>query len=398
VRILALPFYTAWKTVSSTPSEYWKDSFQALVDDEFAYSPTIKIVLHNGVSTVVRVVGKFNTESLTRNNDNYQKILFSDYDYTVSIGDLFVFDSLNWLCTDISSTAVSKSCTVELCTTTLSLYKNHILFQFPAIISNKYSMGVENENNKYITLNDDEIIITISDNVNSQNIEVNDVITLGDRNYFVQSIQDVVKSGLLILKMKVTVEEVDSHVFVVEIMNNSGILNVDDNLTLNCVATDNGIVDSSPTLSYLSSNTAVATVSSSGVVTAKSVGTATITVGYGTVSDTLNITVQSASASDDYKVSVSGASTVKLENNITLSATIFNNGVIDSTETVTWTITNNDASSNVYLSLVSSTGSTITLKSTSVSSYVGQLVTIRASKHDDATVYDDFVVQIKSLF
>ena len=46
-----------------------------------------------------------------------------------------------------------------------------------------------------------------------------------------------------------------------------------------------------------------------------------------------------------------GDSTVVLSNNITLEALVYNNGVIDETKGVNWTLSNDDGSSNVYLTI-----------------------------------------------
>jgi len=66
--------YNAYLSVTkSTPSEIYKDEFQELVNSEYENTTTIKEVLHNGNPITVRVVGKFNTETLSKRNDNYQK-------------------------------------------------------------------------------------------------------------------------------------------------------------------------------------------------------------------------------------------------------------------------------------------------------------------------------------
>jgi hypothetical protein len=197
--------------------------------------------------------------------------------------------------------------------------------------------------------------------------------------------------------MKYSEEEAVTHVYITTIQNPDATLYVDDTLILDVVCTDNGSTVLSPTLTYQSSDTDVATVSSVGVVTCIAEGTATITTTFNSVSDTLNLTVQSELIPDNYTVSVSGASTVKLNSNITLTSTIFNNGVEDLSKSVNWSFSNQDGSSNVYASLVSSTGNGITLKATNNNSYVGKYVVVRASKSDDNLVFAEHVVQIKSL-
>ena len=104
-------FYAYLSVTKSTPSDIYKDEFQELVNSEYENATTLKEVLHNGNPITARVVGKFNTETLSKRNDNYQKIIFKTPDYEVKVGDIFEFDSAKWICTDVTYTTVSKSCT-----------------------------------------------------------------------------------------------------------------------------------------------------------------------------------------------------------------------------------------------------------------------------------------------
>lgn len=394
---MALPFYSAWKTVSSTPSDYWKDSFQALVDSEFENSPTTRTVLHNGTSVVVRVVGKFNTESLGRKNDNYQKILFSDSDYTVSIGDLFVFDSLNWLCTDISSTTVSKSCTVQLCTNTLSLYKNHILYQIPAIVFDEvrlYSLGVES--NKYFVLNDDEIIVTTSNNADALNIELNDRFLIGLRNYKVLSIQDITPNGLLVIKMKVTLEDVDANLYTINILNGSSVnLHVTSTLQLHVnVYLDGDQISPTPTLTYISSDEEICTVSSTGLVTAVALGRCTITVSANGVSDTITVNVVEEEIDNIiYKLFSTSLpdDEIKVGSTKTYVAQKFNNGTVIN-QAFTFSVVGNVSASDYEIAIINTNTCLIKALRSGVS------FTLRAVDDSDSSKMVDKVISLKNLF
>jgi hypothetical protein len=399
VKDMSLPFYNAWRTVSPiTPSEYWKENYQKLVDEKFENSPTIKTVKHNGIDIIVRVVGKFNTEALTRKNDDYQKIIFKDYDYVVNVGDLFEFDDLKWICTDVSSTAVTKSCSVQLCNNTLSFYSttDSSLHQIPCIITNK--LTIKEDSSNYLSTVDNQFYLLTRNDAVTQQIKPNDKFKLGIYNYQIESLPDDISNpGLLLFKLSYSQVAQESHTYTVDIQNKDTTLYVNDTLTLDVICTDNLQQVTSPTLTYQSSSIEVATVLN-GIVTCVAEGTTVITVTFNGVSDTLNLTVQTEQIQDNYTISITGDSTVKLNSNITLNASVYNNGVLDSSKSVVWNVYNQDQSSNQYLSIVSQDGSSIVLKATNNSSYVGRYVVVKASKDGDSSIYKEHVVQIKALF
>jgi len=394
---LVLSFYNSLRTISSTPTEYWKDSMEALVDAKFDNSPTIKTVTHNGTSIVVRVVGKFNTETLSRNNDNYQKIIFKDSDYTVDIGDLFVFDSLTWLCTDVSSTPVSKSCSVQLCNNTLSYYSTttSTLYSIPCIITDKLLLN--QDENKYITTVDNQVYMIVSNTTTTRQINPSDIFKIGIYNYEVVSTpDDITKSGLLVFKLKYSEVEQVLPVFTVEILNGSTLTTgVGTNVQLNCVV-KNGTTPLSPTpsLIYSSSSTSVCTVSSTGLVTPVINGSATITVKLAsdlTILDTIAVTV--SVTQNNYTYTLSSTSTpdteIKLNQTKTYTAQKYNNGVA-----VVQTFTFSVSGDATAYTLTTVDGNNCTIKCLKS----GYTVVLSATDISDVTKVTTKTITLKSLF
>jgi hypothetical protein len=201
--------YNAYLSVTkSTPSDIYKDEFQELVNAEYENTTTLKTVLHNGNSITVRVVGKFNAETLSRQNENYQKIIFRTPDYVVHVGDIFEFDNAKWICTDISSTVVSKSCTVTKANNEIKVYKNSILYKVPCIVEDAirlYSMGIDT--NKYIVEPNTNVVVRVANNAITSLIARNDIYRIGANNYKVIDISDIINPGLIVLKLNWTAEE-----------------------------------------------------------------------------------------------------------------------------------------------------------------------------------------------
>ena len=399
---MALIFYDSWRTVSSTSSNSYKEDFQAFIDEEFEESPTIKTVKHNGVDIIVRVVGKFNTETVSRNNDNYQKIIFKQSDYVVNIGDIFEHDGDKWLCTDISSTPVSKSCSVTKCTNILNFYdQNHILYQINCIILDKQNINISED--KYLSTIDCDILVLIANTETNMLISSNDIFKIGIWNYYVTKPDDITKQGLIIVPMKFSEQEQTIPNYSLTILNGDLInLQQGNTIQLNIEVKDGtNIITPPPPYLFISSDENILTVNSNGLVMGISVGTTTVICKLQsdeTIYDTISITVEEVPIADNFSVSISGLTTVKLNSNITLTANVLNNGVVDITKSVIWSLTNQDGSSNQYVSIVSQDGSSIVLKATSNSSYINKYVVVRASKSDDVNVYDEHILQIKNIF
>lgn len=274
--------YNAYLSVTkSTPSEIYKDEFQELVNSEYENTTTLKEVLHNGNPITVRVVGKFNAETLSRRNDNYQKIIFRTPDYEVKVGDIFEFDGAKWICTDVTYTTVSKSCTVTKSYYDLNVYKNGILYKVPCFvedITRLYSMGTDE--NKYIIQPSTDIIIRVPNNEVTVLIERDEIYKIGLSNYKVIDISDIINPGLIVLKCEWTAEKQDLPKYNINILNGDNIqVNLNDTLVVNCVVLDGDkVLSPTPPLVYASSDETIATIDKSGVVNILSTGVVTFTV------------------------------------------------------------------------------------------------------------------------
>lgn len=171
------------------------------INNDFSHSPSFQEVKINGVTTGVHILEDSNKA------DNIKEIVMKPND-TLSIGSIIEWDDIKWLCTSAelySGTYYYGK--IQKSTYSLTINKNGISSEVPIVIESAvrlYSLG--QDSTKYINTLSDEIIVYTPA---STNIEVDDVYKIGKHNYKVMTVQDVLIDGLLVVKMEVTVEEVE---------------------------------------------------------------------------------------------------------------------------------------------------------------------------------------------
>lgn len=174
------------------------------------------------------------------------------------------------------------------------------------------------------------------------------------------------KSGDISDTCKVTVT---SALTGISLSKSSASLSVGSMTTLTATPKPSDTTDDT-TVTWKSSDTSIASVSSSGVVTAKSSGTATITATIGKYSSTCKITVSESSSSSSTSTSITGISltqstlSLSMGETSTLGTSITPSNTTDDT-TATWTSSNTDVATVSSKGVVTPTGagtSTITVK------------------------------------
>lgn len=202
---------------------------------------------------------------------------------------------------------------IQLCTNTINLYQNGILSQsVPCIISK--SITLKNEENKYITTVDNEFYLTVSNNLITQQIKVNDIYKIGIYNYLISSVpDDISQQGLLIFKVKYSEQEQEVHTYTIEILNGTTLdIQEGTTLQLNCNVYDNGsLISPTPSLTFTSSDETICAIDENGLVTAQNnINSCTITVSLASdnsILDTININVI-AVPQDNYTYTLSSTS------------------------------------------------------------------------------------------
>ena len=171
------------------------------INNDFSHSPSYQEVKINGVTTGVHILEDGNKA------DNVKNIVMKPSDI-LSIGNIIEWDGIKWLCTSVELySGIYYYGKIQKCVYSLTINKNGISSEVPIVIESAvrlYSLGQDRTD--YMDVLSDEIIVYAP---SSANIEVDDVYKIGKHNYKVMTVQDVLIDGLLVVKMEVTVEEVE---------------------------------------------------------------------------------------------------------------------------------------------------------------------------------------------
>ena len=195
-----------------------------------------------------------------------------------------------------------------------------------------------------------------------------------------------------------------THTYILTINNgDTSAVNINDILTVTATVTDNGVTMTNPAVTYLSSDSNIVSVDNSGQTMGINLGTTIITAQMTNnpdVKDTLEITVQEAPTSHNYSITISGSATIKLNQTLSYTATFYDNGVEVTDQSGTWSIasTNPDGTTNVYATIVSQTGNSVSIKGTSSSSYVNKYLLLVCTLDSDNAITTNKQIQVKSLF
>ena len=222
---------------------------------------------------------------------------------------------------------------MQKCINTLDFVSNHISYSIPCVISTSgQSMGMGTDVMSYVTDLSNFIFVRVANNTDSRLINVNNIFKMGNWNWRVESISDIVEPSLLIFKMEVVAESAPVHVFTVNILNGSSLsIQNGSTLQLNVNALDNGeIISPTPTITYSSSDTTKITVSNNGIINAIAEGICTISATSNNISSSISVTVVSG-VSENITYTLTSVSQPDYEIKTGISKTYvakkFNNGI-----------------------------------------------------------------------
>lgn len=315
-------------------------------------------------------------------------------------GDILEFDNNKWLCTEVNkSLRVYDVGKVYLCNNTLKLYKNHILYEIPAVVESAvrlYQLGIEE--NKYISTPSSTIIVRIPANSITQQIKRNDVYKLGVQNYSVQDINDILEPGLIILKLEYEQQEQQLPNYTLTILNGDNIqISQSQQLTINVEVKDGDNIIPTPPLLYSSSDETIATIDESGIVTILDVGIVEFTVslvGDENTKDVIQVEIV-ADETDNFTVEINGSSTITKNYTSNYACVFKNNGNVIPMQSEFYLTGDDGVSTTNLAEIVSQDGenNTCVIKGLNLG-----YVKLWVKSVDGSIVSDPLRIQIKNLF
>jgi len=368
-----------------TPKQIQVNQSKYDISQDFKDSPSYESVLIDNISQDIQIV--------TDKKDN--KKMLSIPDEVFSVGQVVDWNSNKFLITDIDEDQqIQTKGIITLCNNTLTYNKNHISYSLPCIVLSRRDLL---DDTKYISVLADETLVKIPNNANSQLIEINDLFTIGQWNYQVIGIDDISELGLLILRLQITQELPETHVYSIEILNGDIQLSTSQTAQLNVVVKDNGeIISHIPPLLFISSNTNVCTVSNTGLITVITTGISIITVNFGTSNASITI-ISDITIVDNYLLTITPFDTIITINKSKIFTTHFwNNGVEVFNQGCVWSLTNSDGSINVYATITPN-GLDCTLTASNNVAYTGKYVKLRSTLVSDDTKFIEREIRLVSL-
>ena len=224
---------------------------------------------------------------------------------------------------------------------------------------------------------------------------MNYVFKIGIRSWQVTNIDDITIPGLLLLKMVYSEVSQETHTFVLTILNGSNLsIQQDNTLQLNVNVTDNGVLLVNPTITYLSSNSLICTVNSSGLVTSVGIGNCSISASANGVSEDIVIEVI-AEEQLNLTVEISGSTSIVKSYTKEYLAVFKNNGLPIIKESSFWlTGIDNLPTTLAVITSQNAVNNTCIIKGNNL----GSVKLWCMSADEEIVSQDGMIIQVKSLF
>lgn len=290
-------YYDLYKARTNMSGETYKDreinQLKRFINDKFLKSPSYHLAYISGVEEP-RGFHIYDENAINK-NPNKKRIL-SRPNETFNVGQYVVWEDNDWLITNIDcdSTVQTKGI-MQKCNNQISLYINDVLHKIPCCVESARMRFLNTDSNKYLEVPSTDVFIRVANNELTQNIKRNDIYKIGEQNYRVSDISDILEPGLLILKIAWVAEKQDLAEYKIKILNGDISISQSQQLFLNVeIYKDDEILTSPPPYSFISSNENIAIVGENNELQILDLGVVDITVMLdddNTVSDTIQIEI-----------------------------------------------------------------------------------------------------------
>ena len=331
------------------------------------------------------------------NEGKYDKKIHMPIDTIVNTGSIVEWEGSKWIIvSNIDNLQAYKTASMIKCNNTLQFYSStSTLHSIPCIIS-KGSISLDEQ--KIISTLDSEIAVQISNTSITRQIPMNYIFKIGMRNYTVTDINDITVNGLLLIKMVYSEVEQVFPSYSLTILNGDSIqADINTPVQLNIQVKDRETIITSPLLTFTSSNSLIATVSSTGLVSFLSVGNVNISCKLNNdnlIQDSIGIEVVEEEQ-HNYTAEISGNISIIKTYSSTYTCVFKDNGIAIEDSSVFYLTGDDGVSETLLASIVSQDGiaNSCVVKGLNLG-YVRLFV-----KNVGETVFSDgFRIQIKSIF
>jgi len=354
------------------------------------------------------------------NTENDEKYIYTPLD-TIKQGDYVNVLGQDWLVSkkDINFNDIYEKGTISMINFDVVFNFEGELITLPSVVQSQFQ---KMNSGQYVTLYEGKSILTVKDTPDARRVVLNQRFLNQNRAWVVNGI-DKTRKGILIFSCELSMlaenDDVENnivdrwlyetrHEYSISIVQGQT-LNVDLGTTsyINVEVKDFNVVvtENIPSYEIISTDENVITVDSVGTVTPIALGSASIIarlIDNPSISTSIEVTVNEAPIVDNYAIEITSSNgttnAIKLGQALLYTANITNNSTTVTDKTVNWSVVNEDGTSNVYVSVIETTGTTITLKGSSNSSYVNKYFLLKAVLSDDNTITAQLRIQLKSIF
>ena len=362
------------------------------ISTEFKNSTSYNLVKINDVDRDVRIV----EESAIIKNPNKKRLLCYP-DETISVGDIVLWDSENWICTEADTTSqVSDVGIISKSNNTLTIHKNNTSYQIPCIINS--NVNLDTDETTYIETPSTIIVLKIPNTEITRQIKRGEIYKLGLQNYEIKDINDIVENGILKMEIEYSQEMQEEHLYTLEILNGDNLqIAQSQSLTINVELKDNGEIVTSPSLIYSSSDEEIATIDENGVVSIIGLGNVVISVSMENnenIIDSISVEII-ADETHNYTVEINGDFSIIKGYSKLYSCDFKDNGV-EYTDTSIFYLTADDGINETTIATISSQDGVI--NTCQIQGNVIGYFKLWVKNVDESIVSQPLRIQIKNLF